>query len=301
MINFFYHQNYKFLKISGKEVVDFLNDILTAPIKKLRVKFCMHSCLLTPQGIIRNDMFVIKKNKYNFLICAEIEQIQEIKKFLLFYKLRKKIEISILDNLIYGHCLNKDIKDNELMLMKKKGFDILTDQREKNLGKVIIGDIKNLKFLNISDNKIWNSHRIKLCIPEGSNDLLLTRCYLLEAWLDKFKSVDFKKGCFIGQEVTARMHYKGKTKKKFLPMLGSKNKFKSGEYLEINQSKIGIITSIEKFDNNFDIFLVKANLEPLFYNANQEEFIISKEKKIKLIQPKWMKPHILDIKKSFFK
>ena len=47
-------------------------------------------------------------------------------------------------------------------------------------------------------------------------------------------------------------------------MLGSKNKFKTGEVLEINQSKLGIITSIEKFDKNYDIFLIKTNLEPFF-------------------------------------
>ena len=143
MINFFYHQNYKFLEISGKEVANFLNDILTAPIKKLKTKFCMHSCLLTPQGIIRNDMFLIKKNRDNYLICAESVQIQEIKKFLIFYKLRKKIEITFRDNLIFGHCLNEDIKDYELKLSKKVEFDIFTDLRQKSLGKIIIGEKKN--------------------------------------------------------------------------------------------------------------------------------------------------------------
>ena len=264
MIDFFYHQNYKFLEISGNEVANFLNDILTAPIKKLKTKFCMHSCLLTPQGIIRNDMFLIKKNRDNYLICAESVQIQEIKKFLIFYKLRKKIEITFRDNLIFGHCLNEDIKDYELKLSKKVEFDIFTDLRQKSLGKIIIGEKKILNYFNICCDKIWNTHRINLCIPQGSKDLILTRSYLLEAWLDKFKSVDFNKGCFIGQEVTARMFYKGKTKKKFLPMLGSKNKFKTGEVLEINQSKLGIITSIEQFDKNYDIFLIKTNLEPFF-------------------------------------
>ena len=106
--------------------------------------------------------------------------------------------------------------------VKPDDKSIFLDTRHADLGCRIISTSANLpSALNSakpSSCENWQARRIEQAIPEGAIDLVPERALMLEAGLDKLGAVDFEKGCYIGQEVTARTHYRGLVKRRLLPL-----------------------------------------------------------------------------------
>ena len=216
------------IELAGGDVGSFLNDILTAELKTLPVGEMRMSCLLSPQGRILHDMLVFRIKADCFWLEVGKDQILDLKKSFEMYRLRKSITIKILENWSSAHLFylgKKTFVSSQINKISAKldGNELIfRDQRCSALGLHIIrngkiSDKVNQNWKN-ADLASWDEIRISNMVPLGKIDLTPNRALMLETNLDIFSAVDFNKGCFIGQEVTARTKYRGLAKKKMIPI-----------------------------------------------------------------------------------
>ena len=205
-----------FIMVSGTESIDFLQSILTANVATIAVGSCRPAALLTPQGRILIDMMLYRLSDQDICLQTDQERAGDLLARLRRYRLRRPVTLE--------HNL-----DMHLTLwwgyegtVKPDDDSIFLDTRHADLGCRIIStsaDVPSaLNGAKPASYEDWQARRIRQAIPEGSIDLVPERALMLEAGLDKLAAVDFEKGCYIGQEVTARTHYRGLVKRRLLPL-----------------------------------------------------------------------------------
>ena len=238
--------------ISGEDSKDFLQNIVTNDMNKVSHKNSIFSALLTPQGKYLNEFFIIKKNEGYLLDCSE-NSTEELIKDLSKYKLRSKVQIKDLSsefvigviNLLKFQELQKELKLYENTIIYRE-TPIFLDIRNEELGARMISNIEKLyltiKKLNLTivDVKEYYTLAHKLGVPEKGLLNLKNQLFGLEANFDLLQAIDFKKGCFVGQENTARMKLKNKLRRRLMP-LSSSEKLNIGDELTYNNIKIGKI------------------------------------------------------------
>ena len=275
--------------VSGEDSKDFLQNIITNDINKVSNKNSVFSALLTPQGKYLNEFFIIQNVKGYLLDCSE-NSTKELIKDLSKYKLRSKVEIEDFSSEFVIGVINdskfKELKDelksNENTITYRDS-PIFLDPRNKKLGARIISNLEKLyltiKKLNLSiiDSKEYFSLAHKLGVPEKGLLNLKDQLFGLEANFEKLQAIDFKKGCYIGQENTARMKLKNKLRRRLLP-ISSTEKLNLGEEIFYNKIKVGKIL-IEK---PYPFGLVKL-IDP-----NVEEFenkeLLANSKKCRILK-----------------
>ncbi|MGB1471048.1 MAG: YgfZ/GcvT domain-containing protein, partial [Candidatus Puniceispirillaceae bacterium] len=136
----------------------------------------------------------------------------------------------------------------------------------------------------------WQKKRICSGIPEGAADLTPNRTLMLEAGLDKLAAVDFKKGCYIGQEVTARTHYRGLVKRRLFPVSAPKGSLSVGASVGLADKIIGQCGSVAS-DGQTDFALASLRLNAV-QQAGQENsaFQLEDGTPLQLAIPGWMHP-----------
>ncbi len=179
------------LKISGDGVTDWLAGLITNSLTD-DINF---AALLTPQGKIIADFFVIKDGE-SWLIDVADKYAQGLQKRLSMYKLRAPITIEDTAICVYAAW------DGE-------GDEGLEDSRHPGLGRRIYGD---LECEGSQDD--YDAHRLSLGIPDSAFDFDTSEVFPAGANMDRLNGVDFKKGCFVGQEVVSRMYRKTEVKKR---------------------------------------------------------------------------------------
>ena len=264
--------------VSGEDAKDFLQNIITNDINKVSYKNSIFAALLTPQGKYLNEFFIIHSNKGYLLDCSE-NSTGELIKDLSKYKLRSKVQIEdlssefvigIIKNLRFQE-LQKELKSNENTITYRD-TPIFLDPRNKELGARIISNLEKFYLtikklnLNIIDSKEYYSLAHKLGVPEKGLLNLKDQLFGLEANFELLQAIDFKKGCYVGQENTARMKLKNKLRRRLLP-ISSSEKLNIGDEITFNNVKIGKIL----IDQPYPFGLIKV-LEP-----NLEDF---KDKKL---------------------
>jgi len=263
--------------VSGEDAKDFLQNIITNDINKVSYKNSIFSALLTPQGKYLNEFFIIQNIKGYLLDCSE-NSTKDLIKDLLKYKLRSKIEIEDFSSKFVIGVINdskfkelqKELKLNENTITYRD-TPIFLDPRNEKLGARIISNLEKLYLtikklsLNIIDNKEYYSLAHKLGIPEKGLINLKDQLFGLEANFETLQAIDFKKGCFVGQENTARMKLKNKLRKRLLP-ISSIERLNIGDEITFNNIKIGKIL----IDQPYAFGLIKV-IEP-----NLEDFINKK-------------------------
>ncbi|MDG1438867.1 MAG: hypothetical protein P8P98_07790, partial [Emcibacteraceae bacterium] len=161
----------------------------------------VYFALLTPQGKFLYDFFLIEEEGVIYLDC-EKDAFTTLFQKLLMYRLRSNVEI--LDGSEKFHVISSDKKPNGISF---------TDPRHPGMGYRSI-------VMNTPEETTSNYHamRIKLGIAEGSNDYIKDKSTIHEGHFEDLHGVDFEKGCYVGQEVIARMKYRGKIKKQMFPV-----------------------------------------------------------------------------------
>ena len=205
-----------FIKVSGVESIDFLQSILTANVAAIAVGDCRPAALLTPQGRILIDMMVYRPSDQDIYLQTDQARAGDLLARLRRYRLRRPVTLEQSQDmhltLWWGFDGTLKPEDNRIYL----------DPRHADLGCRIISTSADLPpALNGAKSAAfenWQARRIMQAIPEGAIDLVPERALMLEAGLDKLAAVDFEKGCYIGQEVTARTHYRGLVKRRLLPL-----------------------------------------------------------------------------------
>ena len=284
------------IELSGDEVGSFLNDLLTAETSTLPVGEMQMSCLLSPQGRILHDMLIFRIRADCFWIEVGKNQIFKLKKSFEMYRLRKAIKIKILDNWCSGHLFHEDEKAFTLEQIKeiRAGLNdnelIFNDRRCSALGLHLIMAYKISTEVSRNWNNVdlatWEKIRISNMIPLGNADLSQNRALVLEANLDIFSAVDFNKGCFIGQEVTARTKYRGLVKKRLIP-ISSKATLKKDMRIFQNEKEIGICHSSIRLENGSYLALATLRLDAIKLNINAKKTLKSNLASVAIEIPSW--------------
>lgn len=280
-----------FISINGEDSIDFIQNIISNDIKKVTDNNCIFASLLTPQGKFLFE-FIISKTKNIFLIETNSELTKELFKKLYNYKLRSKVEIKIEENLIsidIPFIKFKNLNINKFNLINYKNYLIFEDPRIKNtLARAIVEQSKIKEFLNdlnieLSNEKYLLEKKLfNLGIPSKDILKLQNQLFSLEANFLELNGIDQKKGCYIGQENTARMYLKNKVTKRLFALETISGKLEEGQKINLNNEEIGKVL----IDGLFPFGLIKINKE----NKNS---LIHKELKtetasIKINMPNWM-------------
>ena len=280
-----------FISIKGEDSIDFIQNIISNDIKKVTDNNCIFASLLTPQGKFLFE-FIIFKTKNIFLIECNNELTQELFNKLYNYKLRSKIEIKIEDNLIsidIPFVKFKSLNINKLNLINYKNYLIFEDPRIKNTSaRAIIEQSKIKEFLNdlnieLSNEKYLLEKKLfDVGVPSKDIQKLQNQLFSLEANFLELNGIDQKKGCYVGQENTARMHLKNKVNKRLFALQTINGKVKEGQKINLDNEEIGKVL----IDDLFPFALIKIN-------KDNKNLITGKELKtetasIKINIPNWM-------------
>ena len=266
-------ENRGLISITGDDAKEYLQNIITNDINKVSKINSIFAALLSPQGKYLFDFFVIKDSE-GYLIDCDGKSVKELVVNLSKYKIRSKVEIKDLSsNYVVGvmnfdnfKIIQKELGKQETTLEYRES-PIFVDPRDNDLGARIISPLEKLYLtikklnLKIVKNKSYIEKAFLKGIPvEGLNNLK-EQLFGLEINFEKLNAIDFKKGCYVGQENTARMKLKNKIRRQLMSIKTEKD-LKIGDEIKYNDSVIGRIlidkpypfALIKLFDPDFSVF-----------------------------------------------
>ncbi|GAB4521579.1 MAG: folate-binding protein YgfZ [Amphiplicatus sp.] len=200
------------LRIAGPDARPFLSNVVTQDVAGLAPGAAAFSALLTPQGKILAD-FVVLGETDGFLLDVAAAHVDSLVKRLGLYRLRAKATIEPLDGWAVGAVWNGEAGPAPESVRR------FADPRLPALGARLIGLKAALGAAlgpEARDEAAYDRHRLKLGVPEFGRDFGPEEMFLLDVGYDALNGVSYKKGCFIGQEVSSRMKRKGEVRKRTL-------------------------------------------------------------------------------------
>lgn len=181
--------------IEGEDRVAFLQGLVSNDVANAAPGKIVYACLLTPQGKFLHDFFIHAGDGFLLLDCEGVDRAKDLHERLLKFRLRSKVQLSV--------------EENVPVYVEFGSGAGIQDPRHPDLG--------NRSFekpaLEEKPFEDWDCLRISLTVPDGSRDMALERSTLLECGIDRLNGIDWNKGCYMGQELTARTHYRGLVKK----------------------------------------------------------------------------------------
>ena len=264
------------LYINGEDTKEFLQNLISNDINKVSETNTCFASLLSPQGKFLYE-FIIIKHKSGYLIDCEKSQADGLYKQLSIYKLRSKIEILNLSNEFVVAAFSRekfltfdDSKDVSGCTIKYREDPIFLDPRNKKLGARLIINLEklylSLKKLDLHDANLKEyyllSHNLGI-VPKDLNKLQ-NKLFGIECNFEELNGIDFKKGCYVGQENTARIKLKDKLRKRLFSIEANGEIFEN-DLIFFNNKQIGKIlickpypfALIKIFDPNLKEFLNK--------------------------------------------
>jgi len=238
------------ISVLGKDSKEFLQNIITNDINIVNKDSSIFSGIFTPQGKYLYEFFIVKSNDGYFLDCSE-EFVGELKVFLEKYKLNSDVEIKdisgeyvvgIISNEKFEEIKKEENKTTQTIIYRSSPF--FQDPRSKKLGSRVLSNLEKLYLtikklsLKIEDGSDYFNNAHEAGIPIKNLKKLQNNLFGLEANFEELSAIDFKKGCYIGQENTARMKLKNKLRKKLLPIV-SKENLKIGSEITLDGNQIG--------------------------------------------------------------
>ena len=204
------------LRVSGADRIDFLQGIVSNDVAKAGDGRGVWAAFLTPQGKYLHDFFLAADGESILLDC-EKERSADLHKRLRRYTLRSDARVEPAEDLAVALTSSDPGPASGLTAC-------FPDPRNGSAGFRAIGDPDGIERamaaagLATADPQDWDGRRVALGLPDGSRDLEVGRSTLAEGNLDLLGGIDWEKGCWMGQEVTARMHYRGLAKRRLTPM-----------------------------------------------------------------------------------
>ena len=272
------------LLISGQDSKDFLQNLVTNDINKVTETQSCFSSLLTPQGKYLFD-FMIVKHKDGYFIDCELNQINGLINRLNVYKLNSKIEIENLSHKFQVVVISNEkflsinnSKNQEGATIAYRDDPFFIDPRNKELGARGIVNLEKLYLsikkleLKLEDSKNYYELSYNLGIAQINTKNLQEKVFGLECNFEELNGIDFKKGCYVGQENTARMKLKNKLRKKLFAVK-SNEKLKVGSDINYNSVKIGQIV----IDEPYPFGLIKI-VDPDFSEYKDKDLLINDSK-----------------------
>jgi hypothetical protein len=241
--------------LQGPDTRRFLQDLITNDVERVQPDQGVYAALLTPQGKYLFDFFVLQDGD-RLLLETERARLGDLVKRLLLYRLRAKVEIEdVSEHLAVAALVGDDIA-SKLDLADRpgacrpldQGF-VMIDPRLSALGARALlppnrlrDGLEQLGFMPTKP-AAYDQRRIRLGVPDGSRDLVVEKSTLLENGFEELHGIDFQKGCFVGQELTARMKYRGLVRKRLMPVSFSRPPPEPGTIVRCGSREAGEMRS----------------------------------------------------------
>lgn len=204
------------LRVAGADARPFLQGLVTSDMGNVSGGNAIHAALLAPQGKILFD-FLVSESDEGFLLDCPESLAADLTKRLGFYKLRAKVEIADISE------THKVFAIWDGPVEAPQDAALFADPRLADLGYRLIAasGADASSGCETTSEAGYHAHRIALGVPEGGRDFVYGDTFPHEADFDQLGGVDFKKGCFVGQEVVSRMQHRGTARKRVVPIAGT--------------------------------------------------------------------------------
>ena len=291
-----------FIKINGDEAKSFLQNIVTNDIEKITDSLTLFSSIFTPQGKYLYEFFILKFED-GYLLECEKKVTSEIIKIFNFYKLRTKVNLIDVSEK-YTNIIISLEKFKEIIKTQHVGGSVLSceegstlsceneriyvDPRSKNLGAKIVTKVENteniIKKLDLKkiDKKNYYEKSFTLGIPQLNLSKLKDKIFGIENNLDELGGIDFKKGCYIGQENTSRIKLRNKLRRRILPVKKISGEILENDIIKYKDIEVGKIV----IDKPYSFALIKV-VDPDIKEFINTELTCGKSK-VKILKPNWI-------------
>ena len=251
------------IEIGGEDRKKFLQGLITNDINKASKTNLIYAAMLSSPGRFLYDFFIFEQDEKLIVDCLSARR-DEICQKLNFYKLRAKVEIK---------------KNDELKVGQNFSEGNFHDPRHPNLGFRIYGNLSET-----ASPDLYHRRRITLKIPESEHDLTYEKSFILEFDFDNLNAIDYQKGCYVGQETTARTHYRGEIRKKLFHIkIPGKTSVEKNSEITCEGKSSGLILSSVFFESELHALALVKLSEDLSQNnftdklefETQKIFIVS--------------------------
>lgn len=222
-------ENRSVFTVSGPDAAEFLQGLVSNDVTKVSERRAIWAAFLTPQGKFLHE-FMIAALGPDFVLDCERDRRDDLIRRLSRYRLRSNVEVSPRDDLSVATAWGDDAAESFGLdaepgaALPKGSTAVFVDPRLAAAGLRMIGPARDLESLaqsagcEAASPVAYDTHRLALGLPDGSRDMEVEKALLLENGFAELNGVDFDKGCYIGQELTARTHYRALIKKRLLPV-----------------------------------------------------------------------------------
>lgn len=223
-------KNRGLLAVSGDDRIAFLQGLVSNDVTRVGPGRAVYSALLTAQGKFLHDFFIIEMDG-SLLIDCEADRLADLKRKLTMYRLRSKVELSdrsgdfTVAALVGGGVAGAlELENREGLGKPFLGGMAFVDPRLPGIGGRAVtprdGAEASLSDAGFPKGRPedYEAARLRLGLPDGSRDMIVDKAILLENGFEELNGVDWNKGCYMGQELTARTHYRGLVKKRLMPV-----------------------------------------------------------------------------------
>ena len=212
------------LGVAGAEARAFLQGLVTNDVNRVHPARAVYAALLTPQGKFLFDFLIADDGSGGLLLETDRTRLPDLTKRLAFYKLRSKVEIEDKSDRLAVTALIGESAAARAKLSPGAGnawrlddTTIFVDPRLAGLGvRMIHPADRPAPFAGdrIGTPEDYQAHRLELGVPEGGRDVLVDKSFILESNFEELNAIDFNKGCYVGQELTARTKHRGTIRKR---------------------------------------------------------------------------------------
>ena len=215
------------LAVAGPDAVGFLQGLVTADMRAVSPQRGIYGAMLTPQGKFLHDFFILGLGD-SLLIDCDAERAADLLRRLTLHRLRAKVALTDATTSWTVAAVFGEGAAQALGLPPEPGVSVpfgggvaMIDPRLADIGaRVLVPDVGALTAAGLTPAPMeaYERRRIALGLPDGARDIAVERNGVLEAGFDELGGVAWEKGCFMGQEVTARTRYRGLVKKRLVPV-----------------------------------------------------------------------------------
>lgn len=242
--------NRAILSLTGADVVDFLQNLITNDMADVTDSRAIYAGLLTAQGKFLHDFFVIKRGAA-ILLDVAADRKDDLLRRLTLYKLRADVTIS--DGGFDIYALFGAPPDAAAGTVTETGNGLsYVDPRLNAMGTRLLaprgskptGEAHSETAATNVSYAVYDAHRLALGIPEGGADIIPEKNFLLEANFEELNGVSFSKGCYVGQELTARTKHRAKIKKRLF-QIRFDGELTPGQSITLDGKEIAEVRSVQ--------------------------------------------------------
>lgn len=224
------------LEVSGEDAAKFLHNLVTNDILSLETGEARFAALLTPQGKILFDFLVFALGDGRFLLDCPLSLAADLEKRLNMYKLRARVMVSNLSGRLEAVAF-----PDATARPGVEAVAVARDPRAESLGWRALAEKGRLAAAGAFAD--YEARRIRAGAPAGGVDFAYGDAFPHEADMDLFAGLDFRKGCYVGQEVVSRMKHRNLVRKRVTPYRAAGGAPPPGEPIRAGALEIGVTGS----------------------------------------------------------